>query len=127
MGRGEQMTIIRNHRAKIPKQYAHVIKTSQLEDLMADIDIPVSLYYLGLWFDRYSIVDEIFYSRYVTQSHFCEYPHLQISAGYLPIERVSLDRKELHIVALPEFTIWIKKIMDLPRDSTYFNKTPILE
>jgi len=116
--------IVSNHRCKIPKQYAFVLKTNQLEDLMEDIDIPVRLFYCGTWSTRYSATGEIFHARYCLPDRFYDYTHLSISAGFLLKEDVFHARKGLSEVALPEFIVWVKNIFTLPADSTYFNKTP---
>ena len=116
--------IISNHRSKIPKQYGFILKTNQLEGLMADIDIPVHLFYSGTWSTRYSATEEIFHARYCFPDSFYDYAHLHISAGFLLKEDVSLAREELSEVALPEFVVWVKNILALPDDSTYFYGTP---
>lgn len=119
--------IVSNHRSKIPKQYAFVLKTNQLEDFMADIDVPVHLFYSGTWSTRYSPVGEIFHARYCFPDTFYDYTHLSISAGFLLKEDIFAAREELSGVALPEFIIWVKKILALPDDSTYFNQTPYFQ
>ena len=116
--------IVSNQRDKIPKQYAFVLKTNQLEYLMADIDIPVCLFYSGTWSTRYSATGEIFCARYCFPDSFYDYTRLSISVGFLKREEVVTARKELAEVALPEFIVWVKNILVLPADSTYFNKTP---
>ena len=116
--------IVSNHRSKIPKQYGFILKTNQLEDLMADIDIPVRLFYRGTWATRSSATGEIFHARYCFPDRFYDYTHFSISAGSLLKEDVFPARKELSEVALPEFIVWVKNILALQDDCTYFNKTP---
>ena len=116
--------IVSNQRDKIPKQYAFVLKTNQLENIIADIDIPVCLFYSGNWSTRYYATGDIFSARYCFPDSYFEYTHLNIRAGFLIKEDVFTARKELSEVALPEFVVWVKKILALPADSTYFSKTP---
>ena len=115
--------IVSSHRDKVPKQYGFALKTNQLEDIMADIDIPVHLFYNGTWYTRYSSSGEIFRVRYCLPDRFHDYTHLSISAGFLLKEEVFSARKELTEVVFPEFIVWIKNILALPDDSTYFSKT----
>ena len=91
---------------------------------MADIDIPVHLFYCGTWSTRYSATGEIFHARYCLPDSFYDYTHFSIRAGYLLKEDVFPARKELSEVALPEFIVWVKNILALHNDSTYFNKMP---
>jgi len=111
--------IVSIHRNKIPKQYAFALKTSQLEDIMAGIDIPVHLYYYSG-----SGSGAIFNVNYRFPNSYYDCVCLNIGAGVLPKEDVFQARKELSEVALPEFIAWVKNILSLPIDSTYFNKTP---
>ena len=118
------VVIVSSCRSKIPKQYSFVLKTNQLDDFMTDINIPVRLFYSGTWSAHYSPEGSIFNARYCLPDSFYDYTHLNISAGYLLREDVLSARKELSEVVLPEFILWVKNILSLPDNSTYFNKTP---
>ena len=118
--------IVSSNRSKIPKQYGFVLQTNQIENLMADINIPIHLGYSGAWITRCAS-GRIFHAQYRFPNCFHDYTYLDISVGFLLKGEIFSARKELSEVTLPEFVIWVKKIMALPNDSTYFNKTPYFQ
>jgi hypothetical protein len=100
---------------KIPRQYAYVLKTSQLEELLVNksIDIYVDLHY---WLPQ--IIGSVFEAHYWMSNDNVPYDRLYIRAGALNSEDVCMARQLMLKFVLPIFASETKKILALPDNST---------
>ena len=109
---------------RIPKKYVYILKTKQLEDLLAEnnIDIHIDLQY---WLPQ--IIGSIFEVHFWTPRANIPYNRLYIRAGGLPKEDSQLARITMAEIVLPQFLSWLKpKIALLENtkhlhDEFYFN------
>ena len=103
---------------KIPSKYAYVIKTSQLENTLADNDITI---YIDLVYWLPQVIGSIFEVYFWLPNENIAYNRLYIRAGALLKEDVFTARAKVTAVVLPEFVVWIKKILALPSDSPHLS------
>ena len=98
---------------KAPKGYGYVLKTGQLEKLLADnnINIHTSVTY-------YRHLGNVFEARYWLPNQNIDYTRLYITAGMLPSKDILLAREKLEKVEFPRFVEWIMDILALPDNST---------
>ena len=103
---------------KVPNGYAYVLKTKQLENILADnqINIRTNLYY---WFPK--IIGTIFEVHYWLPSG--DMPtRLYIRAGALLREDVLPAREKLETAVFPAFINWVTNISALPDNSPLLTK-----
>ena len=102
---------------KIPKEYAYVLKTTQLEELInsANIITDVTLIY---W--KPKIIGSIFEVYFWLPNDRIAYHRLYIRAGAVLKKDVPLAREGLQKEVLPKFEQWIKTIEQLPENSTLY-------
>jgi hypothetical protein len=104
-------------RDRIANNYAFVLKTSQLEELLnrAHIETDVTLVY---W--KPQIIGSIFEAHFWLPNDHISYNRLYVRAGALPQKDISLARAGLQKDILPVFEKWITSIVELPiASSTY--------
>ena len=97
---------------KIPSNYSYVLKTGQLEKLLAENDININVDL------SFSFSATFFTAYFWLPNNRVPYRRVYIYAGVLPKEEVHIAREKLEQIVLPEFAIWIKGIMSLPDNST---------
>ena len=108
---------------KIQRGYVYVLKTGQLEKLLADNNIDIHVY-LVYWRPQ---TNSIFEVHYWFPNQNVEYERLYIRAGALPKEDVPLAREKLETIVFPKFVEWITDMLAQPDNSTkldndlYFN------
>jgi len=104
---------------KIPGDYAFVLKTSQLEELIARSNIKTDIT-LTYW--RPQIIGSIFEAHFWLPNNNVFYNRLYIRAGILLKKDVSLARKALQKEILPEFEQWIRSTERLPEASPLYKE-----
>ena len=100
---------------KVPSNYSYVLKTAQLEKLLADNNISV---HINLNYCFSTEMDSIFEALYWLPNNNVSYDRVYIRAWVLPKEKVRLAREKLEKIVLPEFAVWIKNILAFPENST---------
>lgn len=110
---------------KVRKGFAYVLKTSQLAQALSDakIDCHVDLIY---WTPTRgeSILDVNYWLPHAN----VPYPRVYLRAGVVPLPLYPSASKALADTALPEFTRWLRNLVNLPETASellfgerYFN------
>jgi hypothetical protein len=104
---------------KLPKGLSFVLKTSQLEQALFDIDCHV---YLRYWVPQCG--GSILEGDYWLPNENFPYPRVYIRAGAIPSALRSAASEALRESALPKFRDWLRKILSLSDKSPALHTHP---
>lgn len=107
------------NKPKIPKEYAYVLQSSQLNKLLLDSNFSI---HTDLLFWLPQIIGSIFEVHYWLPNENNPYCRLHIRAGALKIEYVKAAKEVMNSTILPQFAIWLRDIIKLPNSSPILNK-----
>ena len=117
----ENMLIKSISKPKLPKGYAYILQSSQLNKLLSEnhFSIHTDLIY---WTPQ--VLGSIFEVHYWLPNENVQYTRLYIRAGALKSNDANMAKEAMINIVLPQFAIWLDKILKLPDNSPILNETP---
>jgi hypothetical protein len=104
---------------KIQSGYSHVLKTTQLEQVLANNGIITDV---TLIYTKPQVLGSIFEVYFWLPNRNVDYHRLYVRAGALINKDIQSAREGLINQVLPEFVKWIKGIEQLDKSSTLYGK-----
>ena len=104
---------------KIPKNYAYILKTKEIEYVFMDnnINIHTSIDY------RFSHKAKCIFDAYFwPPNDNISYKRLYITTRALQKEIIPIIKKKKNELIFPDFVLWIKSILSLPNNSPNFKE-----
>jgi len=108
-------------KAKIPKNCGYVLSSNQLDRLLTENNITI---HTDLIYHYSRIPGDLLYAYYWFPNDHVPYYRIYIQSGTVLSCDVKSAKKAVSEVVLPELMEWLKYILNLPENSTLFNKCP---
>jgi len=106
---------------KLPKNCGYVLSSNQLDCFLSENNITV---HTDLIYFHSKTPGSLLYAYYWFPNDHIPYYRIYIQTGTVLNGDLKAAKKAVSDVVLPEFMKWINYILNLPENSTLFNKQP---